>query len=185
MPGRLLILGGAACVWDDVERLGAAKPGRSNVVKFDGDIMCVNMAGLFVETFQHWYSNDGKWLLRLHAARRPEWAKMYPGPIRLHSCMPCGGVEHWDWNAQGSSGLNAVKVGLALGYGEIILCGIPLDDGPHVGDPPWKACNFTREVAAQVDSDENRFWKSARLTEFGGRVKSMSGRTREWLGGIS
>jgi len=68
-----------------------------------------------------------------------------------------------------------------LGYEEIILCGIPLDDAGHDGEPPWRRTNFTREVAGQINNPENRFWKEARLKVFEGRVRSMSGRTREWL----
>lgn len=182
MAGSLLLLGGAACVWDDIERLGRAKVGRNHVINWPGHIMTVNMALLFVEQPQHAYSNDGKWLKRLVAARRPEWGKRWPGKIRLHSIQTADGVEHWNFSGPGSSGLNAARVAVKLGYEEIILCGIPLDDSPHIGEPHWQHCNFTREVAGTAGNDENRFWAQARKNEFEGRVKSMSGRTREWLG---
>ena len=81
----------------------------------------------------------------------------------------------------GSSALPACYVGLALGYESILLAGVPLDDTGHFFDPPEdhhlrkdrKWSNFTNEAQEYI-------WRNARLD---GRVKSFSGRSREWLGG--
>lgn len=180
MPDKLLILGDARCVWDDVAQW--AKPGRRGTIDFPGHVMAVNMIGLYIENLDHWYSNDGRWLKRLCDARRPEWAKWYPRP-QLHSVQTVDGVTHWPFSGAGSSGLNAARVGATL-YEEVILAGIPLDDSGHNGEPPWKVTNFTNEVAPQVRCEENLIWKTARINDFGGRVRSMSGRTRDWLGPV-
>jgi hypothetical protein len=71
-------------------------------------------------------------------------------------------------------------VGIGLGYERMVLCGIPLDDGPHNGEPHWRKSSFTNE-AADSDDGMNRHWKRARDLAFKGRVKSMSGRTKDWL----
>ncbi len=60
------------------------------------------------------------------------------------------------------------------------LAGMPLDNGPHNGEPPWRMTRFTTEVA-----DQDEHWQRAINFAFEGRVKSLSGRTRDWLGAPS
>lgn len=178
--GRLVIVGDGRCVWDDLDRLGLwVDEGRG---RYEGEFMAVNKIGeVFPGKLRHWYSNDGKHLPHWVKGRRPELVIEFEGPEYVHSGLP-GGTYVWPWPLHGSSGLNAVYTGLALGYDEIVLCGMPLDDSGHNGEPPRRKTNFTKEVAGQVNNPENSFWKNARLNVFGGKVRSMSGRTREWLG---
>ncbi len=83
----------------------------------------------------------------------------------------------WPWTKHGTSGLGAILTALALGYEEIVLCGMPLDESGHNGEPPWRKCGFLNEVP-----DADPHWRLAIDLAFGGKVKSMSGRTKEWLG---
>ncbi len=73
--------------------------------------------------------------------------------------------------------MGAILVALALGYEGVVVAGMPLDNGPHNGEPPWRVSNVGGEV-----SDDDTHWKRAIDLAFKGRVKSLSGRTRGWLG---
>ena len=179
----LIICGGGRTVWSDLGRITDWNSCCS---------MAVNDAIMhFPNRLDHGYSNDAinnginhQMLLKWYAARRPEFKALDQG-TKLHSCFGEGvpGVKHWDLPGHGSSGLNAVYVGLGLGYEKIILCGIPLDNSGHYFNPPWIRTNFEREVPSKrAGPDQIRFWTDARDTKFQGRVFSMSGRTRELLG---
>lgn len=179
----LIVCGDAACLWDDLERFGAASSmGRGCVHKDGFHIMTVNRA---VETMpaniEHIYSNEPDLLMRFVAARRYEYCKEFEGPRHSHSHRR-GASHKWPLGGHGTSGLGASLVGVGLGYDPIVLCGLPLDNGPHNGEPPWRRCNFEREAADNVDTHINQYWERARRLAFQNRVRSMSGRTREWLG---
>lgn len=179
---KLAVCGDAACVWDDLEALGcAAHVGRGRV---DGpyDFMTVNkLVEVFPGSIEHAYSNEPMWLHKFIAARRVEYAREFGGPKHTHSGNQ-GATWRWPWGGFGTSGLGAAIVGVGLGYDQIVLCGIPLDDGPHNGEPPWRRCTFTNEAANSGKSEINAYWKKARDLAFHGRVKSMSGRTKDWFG---
>ena len=180
----LVICGDGANVWDDLEAYGCrSNRGRGKVEKTGHHFMVVNKLG---ETFpghiEHWYSNEAKLLADFVKARRNEYSKEFHGPAHTHSNHK-GAKGHWPLGGHGTSGLGACLVGVGLGYEQITLCGLPLDDGPHNGEPPWRHCRFeSAEAASQVTGAPNAHWKRARDLAFAGKVKSMSGRTREWLG---
>lgn len=183
----LVICGDAACIWDDLEAFGCRHDGgaRGSVMKEGFDFMTVNK---LVETFpgniEHAYSNEPHLLDKFIAARRSEYTKEFTGPVHTHSSNP-GAKWLWPWGGHGTSALGACIAGLGLGYFPIVLAGIPLDDGPHNGEPHWRRCRFrTAEAAGPKNYPEtpNRYWMAARDLAFEGKVKSMSGRTRQWLG---
>jgi hypothetical protein len=182
---QLVICGDAACVWQDLEAFGCRSDlGRGAVTRAGWDFMTINRV---VETFPggiaHCYSNE-PWLLeRFIAARRNEYIREF-GPVgHTHSCNK-GAQWRWPWSGRGSSLLGGVVVGLALGYAQIVICGGPLDNGPHNGEPHWRKTAFLkREVPADSPEQENAHWKEAiRLGAMKGRVFSMSGRTAAWMG---
>lgn len=181
---KLIICADAACVWEDLEAFGCASyAGRGSVKKEGWDFLTVNK---LVETFpgaiEHCYSNEPSLLRSFIGARRNEYEKEFPRPANTHSCNE-GAKWRWPWGGHGTSGLGAVLVGLGLGYDQIVLCGMPLDDGPHNGEPHWRACRFkSKEAAGSVDDDRDGHWKRAIQLAFDGKVKSMSGRTKNWLG---
>jgi hypothetical protein len=83
----------------------------------------------------------------------------------------------WDIPAGkgGTSSLLAVFIALAIGYDRVVLCGVPLDGNGHFYDPPdMKIPVFSSDF---LQSE----WLKAR-EQFSGRVRSVSGRTRDWLG---
>ena len=181
----LVICADGACIWDDLEALGCKSTvGRGKVrAPTEWDFMVVNKLGeTFPGEIAHWYSNEPELMHRFIAARRSEYAKEFDTQFETHSCNH-GAKWHWPFGGHGTSGCTAALVGCALGYDQVILCGMPLDNGPHNGEPPWRKSNFLNEAASPKDSDApSHHWKRAIDSAFKGRVTSMSGRTREWLG---
>lgn len=180
---NLVVAGDAACVWDDLERFGCRdNAGRGAVRKAGWDFLTVNK---LVETFpgnvEHCYSNEPQLLMKFIAARRNEYTREFSCALQTHSCNT-GARWRWPWGGHGTSALGATLVGIGLGYEKIVLCGIPLDDGPHNGEPHWRKCGFRNEASGSKDDDRNHHWRRAIDLAFGGKVRSMSGRTRAWLG---
>lgn len=141
--------------------------------------MCVNDIVMHIPLkVSHAYSND---VLRLPwwvKARRPRYRSRFQEQIITHSCN--SGVQYrWPFPGHGTSALNACYIGIAMGYERIVLIGIPLDNTGHYFEPPWEESNFLREVP---EDGSFHFWRLAAKKIFCGRVKSMSGRTRELLG---
>jgi hypothetical protein len=177
----LIIAGDAACVWEDIERAGGMSRAGLGSVGGPFDYLTVNkLVEVFPGNIEHAYSNQPHYLETWIKARRVEYVREFDGPRNTHSCNK-GAKWYWPLGGHATSGLGAALVGVGLGYEKIILCGIPLTDGPHNGEPPWRKTRFTNEAADSADG-MNRHWRNARDYAFRGRVKSMSGRTREWLG---
>lgn len=179
---KLAVCGDAACVWDDLDRLGCRyEHKRGAVASIEYDFLTINK---LVETFpgniEHSYSNEPKLLDAFIAARRNEYRKEFEGPRHTHSCQQ-GTRWRWPWGGHGTSALGAALVGVGLGYDLIVLCGVPLDNGPHNGEPPWRKCAFSSEAASK-DNEINLYWKKAKELAFENKVRSMSGRTKAWLG---
>lgn len=184
--GMLVVCGDAACIWDDLERLGCrVDGGNSTRGRIDGEchFLTINkLVEVFPGKIEHAYSNEWGLLEKFIAARRNEYRKEFPNsPANTHSIAP-GARWRWPFGGWATSGLGAALVGVALGYEKVILAGVPLDNGPHNGEPSWRRCNFTREASDTADGGINAHWKRARDIAFEGKVKSMSGRTKDWLG---
>jgi hypothetical protein len=150
--------------------------------------MCINdMIMFFPGDITHCVSCDAPMLPKWWAARRPPYQSRYSKVPRFHTVeseQGVIGVERWHFAGGGTSGLLACVIGLELGYDEIVLCGIPIDNSGHFFDPPSTKTNFAREIvnkSGNIRGDGRRFWTN-RLEEFGGRVKSMSGNTKLILG---
>lgn len=182
---NLVVCGDGFNVWQDLEDFGCRSnaPPKGRVDKDGWHFLTVNK---LVETFpgsiEHCYSNQPHLLNQFVAARRQEYALEFGPPRHTHSIME-GAKHRWPWGGHGTSGLGAVLVGLGLGYDRIVLCGMPLDDGPHNGEPHWRKTTFaSSEASGSKNGGKDSHWAKAIDLAFGGKVKSMSGRTREWLG---
>jgi len=186
---RLVIVGSGRCVWDDLEKL----------YPITADVMCINdMIPFYPGDIHHICSFDGPMLAKWWDARRPPYKKMFPMIPRWHTAdngMPVGRkAEVWEFKGGGTSGLLACVVGLNIGYENIVLCGVPIDNSGHFWEAPpgiWEApigrTNFQREVTRRngtlkARGDNRRFWGNAADNIFEGRIKSMSGFTKELLG---
>ncbi len=167
------------------------------------EVMLVNGAGAAVEAAQH--------LLAGHTDKAEEFVsardKAFPLalPYRVHATYdarrdrPPPEQERpsvTDWWPQGrfSSGATsagkAARIGLALEFERVILCGCPMDGsgyfpGESNGIPQLRACQRIGDPAKQTASTIRRYkTRMAELAagEFKGLVFSMSGWTREVLG---
>lgn len=166
--GKLLVVASAKCWLDDLEQ----------VWPWDGDVMAINDIIMHYPGYvKHAFSNDSQMLMNWVRARRPvRDGSNRPSPIR-HTCMTAGKVALiWPWPGHGTSSLNAVYTGLALGYDDIVLCGIPMDNSPHY----WEAEYMGKRWASL--EGQMRFWQYAARKVFDGKVTSLSGNTRELLG---
>lgn len=167
------------------------------------EVMLVNGAGAAVEAAQH--------LLAGHTDKAEEFVsardKAFPLalPYRVHATYdnrrqrePPRGERPsvTDWWPQGSfssgatSAGKAARIGLALEFERVILCGCPMDGsgyfpGESNGIPQLRACQRIGDPAKQTASTIRRYkTRMAELAagEFKGKVYSMSGWTREVLG---
>lgn len=180
----IVVCGDAIGIWEDLEVFGCRYDvGRGSVRKDGWDFLTINkMVETFPGQIEHCYSNEPHLLHKFIAARRQEYTKEFSAPAHTHSCNE-GAKWRWPWGGHGTSGLGAVLVSIGLGYEKIVLCGLPLDDGPHNGEPPWRRCKFaSAEAAGPKDGGMNSHWLRATTLAFEGKVRSMSGRTKEWLG---
>lgn len=174
---RLIICAGGHTVWSDLKSIPMT-PSEQND---SWHVMCINDIVMhYPGRIDHFYSNDHRWMPRWLDARRELLVKAF-GPVRhTHSCNS-GAKYNWPWPGHGTSTLNAAYTGVAMGYDPIVICGAPLDDGPHYFDPWWQKTNFLREVSDQLHG-QLQYWSSARLQHFDNKVYAQSGRTKALLG---
>ena len=182
---RALVVGTAGCVFNDIARLTL-----HGFTDRTHDIFIVNEAFRFMARWDHWVS--------LHPERMVAWrseamhtnGRHALAPIHLPDLDPddwdqlasrAGGIafphQRHAWRVEGatgeqsgSSGLFATRLAIRFGYERVILAGVPMDTSPHaLSAEPWM--DRDRFIAA---------WSAAER-ELKGKVRSMSGWTREFL----
>lgn len=177
-----LVIGGAASVWSDLDALEAMVGRWRGTVFAVNDIACKrdvrgrawerridHFCTLHAEKMALWRRKRRELVLSL--GRSPEW-DIY----ETWSCAKRESIDHhFTGIIGGSSGLYAVSVALHLGYERIVLAGIPMDATRNAfrDEERWKA--HRRYTDAWVDRSRNA------LPSLAGRVRSMSGWTREIL----
>lgn len=192
MPA-LLVVGSAPCLHDDVARAKALYP--------DAEVMLVNGACVAIEDAEHVLAGHTGKAHEFAAARRAAFP--HAKPWRLHA--NCARLhrppkdEHPDvtdwWGPEMSTGATSIakgaRIGLAMGYSPIVLCGAPMDGSGYfpgeseIGKTIKHDCRRVGDPAQQehrtIHGYRDKFAKLAG-GEFRGRVFSMSGFTRDWLG---
>jgi hypothetical protein len=170
--GTLLIIGSAACVWDDLKDYDH---------RHQGDRMAINdMLNYYPGQLQHGVSLHPKKLTMWSFNQAWEGRKAGWWPMQLHAHVPGEHVKHvWPLTRDGgTSGLFGVFIGILMGYREIVLAGIPCDDSPRFFDPPdQRHPMFGLET---VQEEWLRVRDSVPL--FKDKVRSLSGNTAKWLG---
>lgn len=181
MTKKLLIVGGAACVWDDLARVDgwpfdATAVINDMLVHYNGkvDYFCT----LHPEKAVDWING------RKRAGYNQEYVKV--GHTKLG---PNGHIldrEHEyvfsNVTGSGSSSLLAVRVGIDDGFDRLVLAGVPMTA---------KAGHFLRNEDWAEVAEFTKAWVAA-VPFILGKVKSMSGwtsgllgiPTREWLDGV-
>jgi hypothetical protein len=167
--GKLTIFGPGWSLLEDYAKWGG-----------EGDVMAVNAVGMHLNRFEHWYTTHPEYIGIWRAARKVYFDE--PDNAVVH-CKQ-GGVTGVPWPISGRyaalSGETACIVACELGYTDIILAGIPADGKGHYYPAPiengWKTPYDHGE-----DYALNR-WRWLRDNYFNGRVKSLSGNTKDILG---
>jgi len=161
--GPLLVCGSGRGLHDDAARVPAAVPVLAvNLAAFCVGRPVLHLASLHADLVGHFLA-----ILRQQQA----------GHVHTHAVRPEAEVENvWDLEGQPPcSGLFGAAVGLAMGYAPVILAGVPEDDHGHLYDPPGSPGTY-------VGGGNEQSWLWHRDNVFAGRVTSLSGRTRDWLG---
>lgn len=165
--GRLLVCGSSKTLWDD---LACVPP------DWTCDTLAVNWAGVFLpRRLSHWVSIHGRMLSEISKCReftQRALDKRAPKTI-YHSVNPRPEIDFaWKDTVGQDSGLFGVRIGLLLGYEEIVLAGIPNEDLGYFyfapQDPKYQLTSRGR-------------WHEFRGA-FAGRVKSLSGWTARAFG---
>lgn len=182
--GMLLVLGCGRCLWDDLARLEAILPAYhlprdwDRAQKRPGGrraaglaVMATNRAGLlYPGPIDHW-TGYADLIWHLQQAR----ARMDPNKMHLHSTTPYPKVFWWQIKRSGGTvAMLAAKMGLDLGYTRVILAGCPLDNSGYFYGPPAGSAYF-------INLAVHALWQ-AMAPDLEGRVRSLSGFTRQWLG---
>lgn len=161
-----IVLGGAACVWEDLDRV---PEGWAEMY-----VAC-NEAGTMIEPLDHWVTLHPEKMAGWQRERAANglsgnyqtWTRVMPKGFGHREELVDRTTEDW----QGSSGLLCLKVALEQGADRVIGCGIPMDASPHFFDERgWQDWKLYRVAWA-------RRWRELE------NARSMSGWTRELLGG--
>jgi hypothetical protein len=94
----------------------------------------------------HAYSNHAKGLNIWRYGRDEVHEKIdkhQPKMFKVHTNRDFSKMYKWPLPGTGTSTLNAVYLAILLAYKDILVCGVPMDNGPHYYDPPWHVTNFT------------------------------------------
>lgn len=162
MPLNFIALGGAERVWEDYEKARALCPyadvGAVNEAGRDYEGRLTVWATLHPEKSERWHRE------RSLAGRNMDFTAV------SHKRIAGARVDTvYSDKYGGSSGLYLCDVALNLGYQRVIVCGIPMDGGAHYFDAnEWNDFKTYR-----------RGWRKAAEL---GRIRSLSGWTRELLG---
>lgn len=172
---QCLVAATGRCLWDDIEKFD-----------YSGmDIMAVKDAVIhFPDPVHHAFSQHADQLvpmieirnLRNPSARRQNNAII--GHTSVDTRFPS--LHAWNLPGHGTSTLGAVYVALALGYKRVVIAGAPLDDSGHYFDPPGFKTHFEKRIPDKEKGP--KFWELVYQDVFKGRVRSLSGRTRDLLG---
>lgn len=174
---RALVVGCAECVDRDVEE-------AKKLCEFEM-VVCVKMAGIVWPTkFDYWAGLHPEYLSDYQKQRRERglpngYATVAPpveelGTIpRQHSVDVRVPYRWHEKSITGASGLYGAKVALDKGATRVVLAGVPMDGSNHfLRKKPW----------SEGKSETYRLGWDMALPYIRGKVKSMSGWTRQLLG---
>jgi hypothetical protein len=196
----MLVVGSAPCLFEDVERALKLRPFAS--------IMLVNGACTAIENAEHVLAGHEEKAEMFARERKrvfpnaPPWklhATTHPHRLAAAKQM-LPSVTDWHPHEVGqgaTSASKAAKIGLLMGFDEIILCGCPMDQPGYfpgeakvqqhiacqrIGDHGIaKGLGIPVQQTRIIQAYRSRL-KQLAETEFKGKVFSMSGFTRACLG---
>lgn len=184
-----IVIGCAACVWDDVQV-------ARSLASYDA-IYCVKQIGVYYpEKFDVWVTLHPEVMddyeAERHAKGLPNGYEIVAPPKHELSASHVGKGNitrrvpyRWpgvDSNASASSGIYGAKVALHDGFDRIVLAGIPMT--PEGGHFKPESKNTFGAIRGKVWSQHSAFvcGLNESIPRLKGKVKSMSGYTRQMLG---
>ena len=172
-PYRLIIYGTARCLWEDRKKVNAMLRNRKH------HVMCINDAAI------HVMGHPINHVVSLHkefppAFRKIQMAARNLGQSQTHCNRKAEGIDFvWEVaNAGGTSALFGCRIGIAMGYKKIVLCGCPMDNTGHYWEDPDTKGILACPAIAEV-------WKIAGKNELTGYVRAASGPITEYVGEIT
>lgn len=166
--GPVLVCGFGASLHDDYESARRLRP--------DAPVIAVNRAAKAVKAFA---------LFTLHpdeiACFAGEQNRAFGPGFETHAGGPrkhCAGINYWwrDAVGLGTSAWAAARMGRLMGFDEVILCGVPLDDRPYADNRMARAFRRPRIVETyRAFIAQDTAWHSG--------IRAMSGYLRGVLGG--
>lgn len=167
-----LVIGGAENTWSELD--DAMK--LCNEAGVDFELIIANRAGMdWPEPFSHWVTFHQELMLHWIEQRAANGWPEFVGKFWTVKRDLRSKVNEIDWNLVpslgGSSGFLGAQVAMEV-FGKGILCGVPMLAVPHYhsGEIPWREADAHWHVWQRHEKDLQ------------GKIKSMSGRTRDLLG---
>ncbi|MFA5409037.1 MAG: hypothetical protein WC343_09750 [Bacilli bacterium] len=174
--GLAVVMATGRCVWDDVLYHFDPESNHAHVIAVN------NMILHWKKRVHHGVSmhpeEPGLWRA-LRRYYQGEESHVHTHGYRKHNKPELEEVDYvWDIPRAkgGTSTLLAVYIGLALGFNRIVICGAPLDNTGHFYDP---AAREDKTFGSDFLKTE---WMKSIREDFKGRVRSVSGRTKQWMG---
>jgi len=168
--GPVNVLGSARGCWDDL----AASPYQ------DVPTIACNVAGCFAPRLLHWVSMHRRMFatcmpLRDMTITEDHDRRLGRGMTFTHCWKKHAEQADFVWFGDmvpDTSGCFAAMLALHFGYSPIVLCGVPMDGSGRFHAPH-------EEVREYPETNDTWAWLRR---EHGDKIRSMSGRTREWFG---
>lgn len=183
----LIVLGSAPCLYADLDAALLLRPGAH--------VMAVNEACGAVEHIHHMLAGhcDKAQMFREYRAKKFPSSQPVPVHATQRADMPLHyPVDYWWHEAKvgGTSAWKAARIGVGMGYEEIIMAGCPLDLSGYFNPKETRGFKHEcRRVGEPLDDGSpsqltiryrKEFLRNAE--QFGHNVRSMSGWSRDILG---
>ena len=169
--------------------IGPGRDVKSELSSFQvrGHVIAVTTVGIFLPRLHHWIMGVPRKMMAFKIARTA--MRGVTNGHTTHAKEEGYNGRDIDvlWPIAGlhtpTAGHTAAVITLLLGYAPVILMGLPADDSGHF----YPDAPINPDGLEQLDYGERRgkyqdAWLWLRDNFFEGRVKSVSGNTREWLG---
>ena len=158
MVSKFLILGGAHCVFEDIE--------ASQELFLPDVIIAVNDIGIYIEEVDHWCT--------MHPDKMKVWIKQreahgFKKP-KMWTATHLSIEGFTSINSRGGGGILGVNLAKFLGATKIVLAGIPMTQNAH----------FNKKHGWMEATMYRQFWRDEK--SYSKWVRSMSGWTKELYG---
>lgn len=170
---RLGIVGGGRNVWEDFARFAK--------MEVECDIMAINLMGLFfpkknMHIMRFMVAMDPNQVHQMKLLRQTKYRETFPDYCAVSQEKPADYAVKINVYPICWSAVYGALLARLMNYRRIVLIGCPHDNSGHFYDPPELTSPWFNEspVHQQAWTDNEKYWK--------GSLRSMSGRTREWLG---